>query len=234
MQPDAPAPPSAFIRSKGIKFPKDFDVLIPRIRQALRQNSYETREANAVKLTVRPEDVVLELGGGIGFMSTFVAKKRRVQAIHVFEANPNLVPYIQAVHAANEITQATVYNALLGPVAGTRRFYIRRNILASSLDPRDGDGIVQTAQVPVWDLKETMAKLRPTVLICDIEGAEAQLVPQMDLANLRAAIIELHPQWIGPKGVNAVFEAMMAAGLVYHPRGSQNKVVTFRRHWPMA
>lgn len=69
------------------------------------------------------------------------------------------------------------------------------------------------------------------MLICDIEGAEVDVIPEMDLSGVRAAIIELHPQWIGSKGVAAVFNAMMQAGLVYFPKWSNAKVVTFRRDW---
>ena len=62
---------------------------------------------------------------------------------------------------------------------------------------------------------------------------EAELLPEMDLTGLRAAVIELHPQWIGPEGVNAVFGALMGAGLAYYPKLSTQKVVTFRRAWPL-
>jgi hypothetical protein len=69
------------------------------------------------------------------------------------------------------------------------------------------------------------------VLVCDIEGAEAELLPAGDWSGLRAAVVELHPQWIGQAGVQAVFDAMQRAGLTYFPRASQAKVVTFRKGW---
>jgi len=43
------------------------------------------------------------------------------------------------------------------------------------------------------------------------------------------AVVELHPQWIGQSGVQAVFDAMHKAGLTYFPRLSQSKVVTFKK-----
>jgi hypothetical protein len=55
----------------------------------------------------------------------------------------------------------------------------------------------------------------------------------MDLTGLRAAVIETHPQWIGPEGMNIVFNAFMQAGLAYYARGSSGKVVSFRRNWPL-
>ena len=50
-------------------------------------------------------------------------------------------------------------------------------------------------------------------------------------SSLRVAIIELHPQWIGQSGVQAVFDAMSKAGLTYFPKASESKVVTFRKDW---
>ena len=44
-------------------------------------------------------------------------------------------------------------------------------------------------------------------------------------------MLELHPQWIGPEGVNKVFSAFIGAGFAYYHRGSQGKVVSFRRQW---
>ena len=48
----------------------------------------------------RAGDTVLELGGGIGYMSTLLAVKTRARVVS-FEANPALIDYIRSVHAAN-------------------------------------------------------------------------------------------------------------------------------------
>lgn len=219
------------IRSRGLKFPDDPDVLSPKLRRALRGDGYERKEAEAVTRLVRKDDRVLELGGGIGFMSTLIAKTRRIERIDVFEANPALIPYIEAVHALNDVTNATVHNAILGPRKGKTRFLVRRNILASSMDEVEGAPAQTEVEIEVRNAKATMRTLKPTLLVCDIEGAEAALIPAMDLSSLRAAIVELHPQWIGPDGVSAVFRAFMDAGLSYFAQGSHAKVVAFRRGW---
>ncbi len=224
---------SKMLRSRGMRFPHNPAVPLGRSAAALRQDRYEARETEAALRVVRNGDVVLELGGGIGYMSTLLATHRAPAHIHVFEANPALIPYIRAVHAENGVTNATVHHAILGPEAGTVPFHVRRNFLASSLSPQEGTEVLETIEIAQRAAAEVLAELRPTVLICDIEGAEADLLPQMDLSGLRAAMIELHPQWIGPAGVNAVFGAMMRAGLAYHAKTSSQKVVCFRRDWPI-
>ncbi len=44
-------------------------------------------------------------------------------------------------------------------------------------------------------------------------------------------MVELHPQWIGQAGVQAVFDAFHKAGLTYYPKTSDKKVVTFLKGW---
>lgn len=226
-------PTLGYIQSGKLKFPKRPDVLPARIRRALRIGSYESKEAKSVLRVVREGDTVLEFGGGVGFISTLIGTNRKVKHIHVFEANSALAEYIGETHAANGIENATVHHAILGKRKGTAEFYVRGSLIASSLDHKDGAGVVRTETVDVRNVKSEMKAIKPDVLICDIEGAEADLIPLMDLSNLRAAVVELHPQWIGVDGVNAVFQAFMQAGLAYYPRLSNQKVVTFRRAWPL-
>lgn len=227
--------PQNLIHSHGLLFPNDTDVLIPRTRQALRQNTYELREFQAVQALVNSDDIVLEIGAGIGFMSTVVAKICKAKSVEAYEANPGLIPYIHKTHQINEVTNVTVHNAVLAENQGEPvDFHVRRNLLASSLDPMQGDsdgGVLSVEKVPVHNINTVLKTLKPTVLICDIEGAEADLLPVADLTGIRCAIVELHPQWIGQKGVQAVFDTMHRAGLTYFPKRSNKKVVTFRADW---
>ncbi|MEX5597016.1 FkbM family methyltransferase [Pseudophaeobacter sp. C1-32P7] len=215
-----------------MKFPLDKAVLPPRVRKLLRTGAYEAKEAVAAKKLIRAGDVVMELGGGIGFMSTLVATQTPAQSVHSFEANPQLLPYIHRVHALNGVQNAKVTHAVLSDSDGTAPFYVRPNFLASSLTPMAEDGPdVQQVEVPMRDMNRVMAELKPSVLICDIEGAEAELLPKMDLSSLRAVLIETHPQWIGKAGIRKVFQCLDAAGLVFFPRWSHGKVAVFRSDW---
>lgn len=222
-----------FVMSKGMKFPKDGHFITGQLRAALRENRYEAKEAQCILRLVRDEDTVIELGAGIGFMSTLVATKRNINNVFAFEANPALIPYIQSVHAANDLTNAHVTHGILGKRNGSTKFYVRKNLLSSSMETLEGDTPDNTTEVKVdvLNASHVFKEINPTILIADIEGAEAQLLPHIDLTNLRGAMIELHPQHIGPEGVNAVFRAMMDAGLAYYSRGSTHKVVCFRRAW---
>lgn len=219
------------LRCRGMRFPLDRAILPPRIRTLLREGTYEAKEATAVRKLVKEDDVVMELGAGIGFMSTLVATKTPAKSVHSFEANPQLMPYIAQVHAENNVTNAHVTNAVLGDQNGTASFYIRKNFLASSLDPMDDAEDCTEVEVPSLDVNAVIKELQPSVLICDIEGAEADLLPKMDLTGLRGVVIETHPQWIGKIGMQKVFRCLDAAGLVFFPRWSHGKVAVFRSDW---
>lgn len=224
---------SAFIRSRGMKIPKHPQFTTGRVRGALREGTYENRECEAVLRVVREGDTVLELGAGLGYMSTLITTKKPGTRVHAFEANPALIPFIRQVHEANGVTdRVVVHNALLAPEASQAvPFYVRDNFLASSLDKDATGGVIATHAIEVRGFGATLAELGPDVLVCDIEGAEADLLPAADLSGLRAAVVELHPQWIGQSGVQAVFDAMHRGGLTYFPKTSNAKVVTFRKGW---
>lgn len=223
------------LRSRGLVFPDDPRVITRKTRRLLRSRDYERREADAVRALVGPNDVALELGAGIGFMSTLMARSCKARAVHSFEANPNLIPYVRRVHAANGVEGAVrLTNAVLGAGDGTARFYEREDFSASSLSadpPGIASPVVATHEVAVLDFGRVIAELRPTALVCDIEGAEAEVLSHADLSGLRVAVVELHPQWIGAAGVRAVFDAFHGAGLTFYPKTSNKKVVTFRKGW---
>ncbi len=218
------------LRSRGLRFPIDREVLRPRIRQSLKAALYERKESDAVLRIVNANDTVIELGAGIGYMSTLMAVKCGA-TVHSFEGNPGLIPYIKRVHAENNAARATIHHALIGETAGTADFFVRTNILASSMTEMDSEPHVSVAKVDVRAARDVFAALKPTVLVCDIEGAEAQVIPYLPLEGVRAAVVELHPQWIGQAGVKAVFDAFAAAGLTYFPKSSEAKVVTFLKGW---
>ena len=215
--------------SHGVRFACDMPPMIPRIRKALAEDRYEFKETQAALKIIDGSSRVVELGAGIGYMSSVVTKNCAPASYHAFEANPGLLPCIQRVHQENDITSVKVVHALLGEKAGTADFYIRSNFIASSLLPDPADSVTGKVPVPVLPARQAIADIDPDTLICDIEGAELDVIPMLDLSRLRVAIVELHPQYIGLKGVDRVFTAMRESGLLYNAKRSIGKVVTFSR-----
>lgn len=64
-----------------------FDDVSPVIWQALDNETYEAKEAKWISKAVKPGDRVLELGSGIGIITSLIAQIPDVQ-VWAFEANP--------------------------------------------------------------------------------------------------------------------------------------------------
>ena len=73
----APTPRDPFLRSRGMKIPKHPQITTGRVRGAIKGETYERKECDAVMRMVQDDDVVLELGGGIGYMSTLIATHKK-------------------------------------------------------------------------------------------------------------------------------------------------------------
>lgn len=99
---------------------------------------------------------------------------------------------------------------MLGPGSGRRAFYVDRDFWRSSTVR--GSRPVREMDVPVWAFNGELERRRPTVLIIDIEGGEAELIEYMRLDRVRTVIIELHPRFIGVERTAAVKAFFAAAG----------------------
>lgn len=217
-----------------LKFPDNSAILKRFHKRSIRRGNYERPERQAMNGLLTPDDHVLEIGAGIGFMSTLMVRDHNVAHVVSYDANPDLIPYIREVHALNNVGDRTeIRHGIISAQAGPpRTFYVRGDFLASSLcdnlDDRFG-GVVRTSEVPQIPLASILEDFPVTVLVCDIEGGEAELLPELDLNSFRAAVVELHPQTIGLAGVNRVFDALMRAGMAYDAARSEQAVVTFQR-----
>ena len=223
-----------YFEALGLKIPEDGSILRRGHKKALLRGNYEKPERNAVNVHIKETDKVVELGAGIGFMSTFMAVTKGVKNITTFEANPALLPFIKKMHALNNVSEhITVRNELVAPAAGEAMpFYVRGNFLASSMSDDMGTrfgGVVSTEMIDVVDFNEFLKSEKPNALVCDVEGYESILFPQCDLTSIDKAIIELHPASTGIDGIKAVFDAFSNAGMAYDCETSTSAVVTFLR-----
>lgn len=223
-------PPETFTTADGLIMPKDESILSPRMMRRLRRGLYEAKELAALKRLLKPDDRVLELGGGVGAISGFAGKRIESGGLTVVEANPKLAAFIRDVHALNGIV-STVHHGAVTPKAGPDlAFHLRDDFIAASLTA-DAAPVAETISVPARPINDLIKDATPTVLISDIEGAEVEVFKVADLSGVRLVIVETHPQWIGPEGIRTIFDACHGAGLTYFHRGSEGKVICFRRDW---
>lgn len=213
----------------GIKIPFSSHVISKNMEKRLRRNRYEGSEATKSAIAVREDDRVIELGAGIGYLSSVVCKGSKPEKYIAIEANPDLIPVIIETHRLNEISNVEVLNGILtdGPEE-SYDFYLRDEFWASSMEP-DSRPYVRVEKVPKISASGLFRKVKPTVLLIDIEGAEAELLESLDLRSVREIVIELHPKIYGLNGTGKILRLLSNQGFLPVPEKRDTTVRHFRR-----
>lgn len=215
------------IETSGIKVPFVPSIITPKIERPMRNSRYEAGECAALRRILRPGDRVLELGAGVGLLSTVASLVPGVEAVTTVEANPDLIPLIRETHRLNGATRVDLRNGVATADDGEdMAFYIRPDFWASSLEP-SSRGYSKIATLPRYALKSLVKEVRPTVIVCDIEGGEMGLFDEADLSGVRALVIEFHAKVYGDEGVAAILAMLAAKGFVL---AAENKVGSTVQH----
>lgn len=199
---------------KGVKVPLSPYLTETRIRR-MEEARYEGEEIAGALSVVRKGDRVLEMGAGLGVVGGVVAANAEPEAVLSFEANPDMIPHIEALYRLNGLEdRISVRNAVLvsGPDRPeTMSFFLRNSFLGSSLIDTDTRN-TREVRVPTADFAAVCEDFRPDVLILDIEGGELDLLRHADLAGIRAVVIELHPKAYGTDGARACKDVLRRHG----------------------
>jgi len=193
----------------GVKLLLDAAVMSPFMTSVIEEGWYEAEEVKFLTRAIRSNDRVLELGGGIGFISSFVALHTPAAFVATIEANPQLIPLMRRVHALNGVTVDVTWG-IVAREAGVASLNMHENFWSSStLGQGAGDDRVE---VPVHTLTDLVRTVRPQVLIVDIEGSEQNLFSALALDGVRDIVLELHEHIIGTAGVQSVLAELAALG----------------------
>jgi FkbM family methyltransferase len=195
------------------------------MKRRIRKGAYETNEARAVKALVQPDQTVLEIGAGCGFLSCYIAKLGRNNTLRCVEANPRLIPVIKRQHQLNGVT-AHVHNELLANAEGEAEFYLHHDFWASRSKPWEG---AEKVSVRKTRFSERLLEWGPDCVIMDIEGGELELLELGLPEFVRTLIVELHEFVYGPEGVKRVMDRLSALGFAYVCTASRDSVLSYRR-----
>lgn len=181
----------------------------PEVRKSIYRGAYERVELRALRRCLDRDDVVLEIGTGLGFVAVYLAQRLGADRVHTFEANPALEAPIRRNFSLNGVYPYLAIG-VLGAAAGSTELKVGADFwTASTVDVR---GTHRCVTVPLRPLNETIRRIDPSLLVVDIEGGERQLAEEIDLHNIRRIVIELHPDIIGADGCSAVRSRFVAAG----------------------
>ena len=218
-----------YIDYRGLRVPIHGPHAIRPIKEELYLDRYEVPEITALTAMLRPGDRVLEIGAGMGVVSGLAAKAMPDVQIESYEGNPNLITAIKELHRLNAIGNITLHNRILvpGPAEGERVFHLHWSFAESSLVATDETR--EAVRVPTESLPDKLARFSPHLLVVDIEGGEEELLPDIDLGDLRGLILELHPKVNGPDAEKRITDNCLKAGLEPRKDLSTAQVVAFER-----
>jgi FkbM family methyltransferase len=201
----------------------------PGLRRRILAGRYERGESRAVLLHLEPDDVVLELGGGLGYLAALCALRVGSERVSTYEANPELLPLLERTLAANGVSPR-VEHAVVGLAEGTSTFFVEHHFDSSSVIRRSVEG--RPVAVPQVDIRRVIEEVRPTFLIMDVEGAELDLVPAIPWGGIRKLLLEVHPALVGEVAVRRILDVLDGAGFVEQRWSSTTRKKLFRRRSP--
>ena len=199
----------ALMDNRGVLLPTRHATLAPAIRKDIYFGDDEAKEADIVVQRLSQDDVVMEVGAGIGYLSALCAKRIGNQRVFAYEANPAMMAVIALTHQANGVAP-TVKNTLLAEGDGERTFHLADEFWASSLvAPAAG---ARTITVPQTDLNSELALVRPTFLIVDIEGGEIEFFQVARLDGVQKICLETHPGVLTNAEISGLLARLIGAG----------------------
>jgi FkbM family methyltransferase len=200
------------------------------LERAFTTGRYEHQEADAILAHLRPGDRFMDLGAGIGFLCALAAQVVGASAVTGVEAVPETLALARGTLAANGAQDVRlVHGAVTGGRDGEVDFGQRPAFWASALQGAEGwPANAKVIRVPALRLEALLAAHCPTVLCCDIEGAELDVLAA-PLTGIRVVVVELHPGIYGAGGEARVRQNLVAQGFQPEPLGTKGATVVYRR-----
>lgn len=174
------------------------------------KGEYEQHEIALIKAKLEPTDIVMEIGAGIGFISTYCAKKIGSDRVFAFEANPTLASHIHRTYKLNQVSPQ-LNNCMVGEEEGIETFYLEPHFWSSSAVKKRSSK-AKAVKVSVKSLNQEIKRINPSFLIIDIEGGEYSLIKTANFHNVRKLAIELHERVIGKEKTDFVRAKLAEAG----------------------
>ena len=207
-------------------------MLSARMIQSLNEGTYERREV-ACGLAAIPRGArLLELGAGTGVVGAALHRNLGCAATLSVEANPDLLPWIEKLHAHNGLSDGITLRhgvVLSAPDAPeTVTFNVTGNFLGSSLHDLP-EKRTRPVQVPVLRYEEVKKDFPHDAIMMDIEGGELDFLRHADLAGVDVFVAEMHRDIYGREGMRECRRLLEAAGLAFDESTSKAGVHVYRR-----
>ena len=220
---------SDYVVLSGVKVPLGPHIT-PEILRNLRAGTYERPEARVIRERLDLRDVVVEIGGGIGYTSALCAKRVDPADVHVFEADPRLENPIRELYRLNRVSP-DLHMFGLGLREETRELYVAADFWESSFTrPKAAVSSKISVQVRAFECEMASYARCPNFLIVDIEGGEYDFRRGVALNGFDKVLCEVHPRLLGRRKLWGVRRALEKKGFRRDEACSTSKVWYFQLH----
>jgi FkbM family methyltransferase len=209
-----------FIQINGIKLCLG-DHISETIKEVIYRGDYEGPELRIARAFLKNDDVVMEIGTGLGFLSTFCARQIGNNNVFTYEANPELKDRIQETYSINNV-KPILENCLIGEHNGEHEFYLNRDFWTSSVVIQNEQD-ARRIKIPVKSFNQEVQRINPTFLIIDIEGGEYDLVQYANFHNVKKILIEIHHTVLGLEKANFVKMKLKESGFQINEKYSYSQ-----------
>jgi FkbM family methyltransferase len=214
------------IRIGALKFSVNSPGIDTAHKSTLFFGLYEIDERALVERWLPKDLPVVEFGGGLGVVACMANRIMDWPDRHVVvEANPYLLDLIATNRNLNRCS-FQILNRVLAYGAETAEFSLDSSFVGSRVGGSSGS----TVSVPTTSLEGILneAGYEQCSVVCDIEGAEIQLVEhEIDVIRRKVPflLIELHPMTVGQDAVDRMIESLQDAGYRVQEKSGQNVVL---------
>jgi len=209
-----------------------FTLCSNNVLQLLFSGNYEKTEREIVSSCFTPTDRVIEIGAGIGAVTTRIAERVGTGNILAVEANNDLIPIAEDTAAANGFPVPVRHGVVVnmngqGGQAQSASFNINSDFLASSL--LETGSTVSLIQVPKLGFASLVEGHRANALCIDIEGGEIELLKSADLSMIDKIVVEIHPAVVGNAACSECIADLVSVGFEIDFQLTREHVMLFRR-----
>ena len=205
------------------------------IQRGLDRGWYEADEIALAREVLKAGDRVVELGAGMGLVTSAMATLVGADAVVAYEPNPLIAERARANLVLNGVS-TTIREGVCRPRSvGSEAvdFRLAKIFWASSLVVKAEEGAPprdeQVLKVPVEILEDVLSAHQANVLVMDIEGGELEILREADFSSLRVLIFETHEAMVGRLATNTAIQAACARGFLIDFSLTREGVVVLRR-----
>jgi FkbM family methyltransferase len=214
----------------------DTEKYSPALVDSLKSGAYEASERHLVGKILRSTDRVLELGTAVGVVTMMAARIVGPRCVMTYDANPAMIADARRNFAANGMGEISAHVGVLRNRGNWLDdetevdFFVSHDFWASRLHAtRHDPDIASVIKVPLVCLESKIAEHQANVLICDIEGAEADLLVGADLQSIRSILMEIHYGVAGRRSIDDMIRFLILQGFSVDLSSSAHSIVLLDR-----